>query len=182
MNGRIPWAAIRTDNDAYLSMKGKFAYTLDDPSRMLRKAVLAFLTHWQQRQEATKPWPLRFLKPSRQQFVEDTEILDHDIVEMEDEGHGEEEEQDGSGGHKGKEQRRLTEHQNGQGKAKQKHSPPPTGTHSDGEMVLPLTPGKVKLSLQKYFLSSLSSDKVFQALLRLLDMAEVRVVYSITTA
>jgi hypothetical protein len=64
LSGRIPWAAIRANNDAHMMKKcQRTKYTLDDPSRMTQLAVLRFLNHWHSRQEADKVWPLRFLKP-----------------------------------------------------------------------------------------------------------------------
>jgi hypothetical protein len=64
LSGRIPWVAIQANNDTHIvkkSQRGK--YTLDDPSRMAQKAVLRFLSHWHDCQEAGKQWPLRFLNP-----------------------------------------------------------------------------------------------------------------------
>ena len=66
LSGRIPWAAIRANNDAHIVKKcQRTKYTLDDPSRMTHQAVLRFLNHWYSRQGDKKVWPLKFLKPER---------------------------------------------------------------------------------------------------------------------
>ena len=66
LSGRIPWAAIRANNDAHIVKKcQRTKYTLDDPSRMTHQAVLRFLNHWYSRQGDEKVWPLKFLKPER---------------------------------------------------------------------------------------------------------------------
>lgn len=64
LSRRIPWAAIRANNDAHLVKKFQHRkYILDDPSQMGQKAVTSFLNHWLTRQEAGRVWPLRFLGP-----------------------------------------------------------------------------------------------------------------------
>jgi hypothetical protein len=149
---------------------------------MSRKDVLGFLTHWQKRQEAQKTWPLRFLKPDRQRFVEDPEIGVDSNVGLDDVRHGEGEKPDSMGGDGDKEQRQSQTRRDAKGNTKPIHSGSRVDMHADGGMDLPLTPAKVKLPLQQRFLMALSGEKVFHTLLKLLDTVEVRVVEPISTA
>ena len=140
MNGRIPWAAIWTDNKAYFVKKEELAaYTLYEPSRMSQEDVLGFLTHWQKCQEAQKTWLLRFLKPDRQQFVEDLEIGVDSDVGLDDVGHGEGEKLDCMGGDGDKERRQSQTRRDAKGNSKPSHSGSGVDMHADGGMDLPLT-------------------------------------------
>jgi hypothetical protein len=178
--GRIPWAAIRANNDAHLikkSQRGK--NVLDDPSRMGQKAIIDFLEHWHNRQEAGKSWPLKFLTPEHLPIKNQDSTSRQTQGTMgnhprvgEDGGHiSRNGDSDGVAGEEGMAQATAGgEEGMAQGTAG-------GGLNNAGDTIeVPMTPSQVEIPHRRLFLESLSKEAGYQKLIMLLDTADVSIV------
>jgi hypothetical protein len=167
LSGRIPWTAIMADNSAHLYIKSRRTkHILGDPSRMGQEAVLGFLTHWRKRQEESKVWPLKFLKPDRLPIPEHPKL---EGLRTNDSAGDDEGQVDGGKGEKAVDDEEKAEedkNQESQGGAEDK------GKGKDITNV-PGAPAQVATPLRKLFLKSLSTEVAYQKLIRLLDTANV---------
>jgi hypothetical protein len=133
---------------------------------MGQKAVLAFLTHWRNRQEGRKTWPLKFI-PQRKPIRGDQE---------EGESHEAKEGVTSGGGLQEKANESEREEEEG-GMSKEAESASESGgrhlNKEKGVEDTAATPNKVDPSLRKSFLRSLSDQGDYRKLIELLDVADV---------
>ena len=174
LSGRIPWTAIKADNSAHLYIKSRRTkHILGDPSRMGQEAVLGFLTHWRKRQEESKDWPLKFLKPDR------LPIPGHPKLGglRTNDGAGDDGGQvDGGNGEKAVDNKDDEEGDDDDVEEdKNKESRGGADDKGKGKDItdVPGAPDKVATPLRKLFLQSLSTEAAYQKLIRLLDTANV---------
>jgi hypothetical protein len=174
LSRRIPWTAIKADNSAHLYIKSHHTkHILGDPFQMGQEAVLSFLTHWHKRQEESKDWPLKFLKPDC------LPIPGHPKLGglRTNDGAGDDRGQvDGGDGEKAVDNK-DDEDGDDDDIEEDKNQESWDGANDKGKgkdiTDVPSAPDKVATPLRKLFLQSLSMEVAYQKLIRLLDTANV---------
>lgn len=135
---------------------------------MGQKAIIHFLEHWHNRQEAGKSWPLKFLTPER------LPIENQDSTSRQTQGTmGNHPRVGEDGGH-------ISRNGDSDGVAGEEGMAEGTaggGLNNAGDMIeVPMIPAQVEIPRRRLFLESLSKEAGYQKLIMLLDTADVSIV------
>ena len=174
LSGRIPWTSIKADNSAHLYIKScRTKHILRDPSRMGKEAVLSFLTHWRKRQEESKDWPLKFLKPDRLPIPGHPKLGGLRTNDSAGDDGGQVDGGNGEKAVKNKDDKEGDDDDVEDDKNQESRGGADDKGKGKDITDVPGAPDKVATPLRKLFLQSLSTEVAYQKLIRLLDTANV---------
>ena len=135
---------------------------------MGQKAIIRFLEHWHNRQEAGKSWPLKFLTP------EHLPIENQDSTSRQTQGTmGNNPRVAEDGGHIS----RNGDSDSVAGEGGMAEGTAGGGLNDAGDTIeVPMIPAQVEIPRRRLFLESLSKEAGYQKLIMLLDTADVSIV------